>query len=353
MTARTRDQLNLATTDLANERKELCGQPVEYVVIAGHGRSGSNRLLDVFDQHPRTLCRNEPNEASGSPFDALPGGFFLDGPDRHGFIDAWRRAIAQAGRQASVRDRLAVECKDYAGPAWRRRIARPALARPRVRALAAFAAPALRQETFPAAPLFAAAAALEQSLPVFKLLLKPGWLLTAFPEEPGMRLALNVRAPRPFLRSWRRRYVAAVGPEKVFADNHATLGRILDHFGESADRFDRFTEATLYESELWRWRYMNETLFTACRNDPRFALVTYEGFEESIAEEARRLYDLAGLEFDDAARTRVESMRNTLFRRAPSTGGDDAAPIDEAIKRVLSDSPLLDLWDGREEPSDK
>lgn len=42
-----------------------------YLLIAGHERSGTNWLLEIFNLSPRTFCRNEPYGIDGSPLAAL------------------------------------------------------------------------------------------------------------------------------------------------------------------------------------------------------------------------------------------------------------------------------------------
>ena len=316
----------------------------EYVIIAGHGRSGSNRLLDAFDCHPGTLCRNEPNEALGSAFKDLPEGFYEDENGDEDFLTAWRRAIAGARLEISDRDRLRVEAKCYARPALRRAFARQVLARRRVRQSAAHLLPALRRETWQAAPYYAAPGLLDSALPVFKILLRPGWIRRAFAAEPGMRVILNVRAPKPFLRSWRRRYVESVGPEKVYARNLDDLERLPARFGAPPQTLGAFSEEALFESELWRWRYVNEALYSRLKGEPRFTAITYEAFEADPAGETERLFDFAGLSFDESVRQRAASLQNTLFPKQPETGGPSEDFLDGVIERVLSNSPLQALW---------
>jgi hypothetical protein len=65
-----------------------------YVVIAGSGRSGTNRLLDAFDLHPETVCRSEPEEMIGGDFRTLPGA--------HRRETRWAMILRSAGRAPSA-----------------------------------------------------------------------------------------------------------------------------------------------------------------------------------------------------------------------------------------------------------
>lgn len=321
-----------------------------YVVIAGHGRSGSNRLLDAFDCHPLTFCRNEPNEASGSAFEDLQSfGFFPEQSDAQ-FVEKWRYAVSRAGREISFRDRINTAGKSYARPLARRLYARNVLARRRVRKTAALIAPFLAQETWPACPYYADPKALAKTLPVFKLLLKPGWILDSFPKEPGMRVILNIRSPRSFLQSWRHRYARREGLENVFERNLQTLDQILNYFGRPKHRLQTFSEEALYETELWRWRYMNESLFRDLGDSERFTIALYEAFEDDPIGETARLYDFAGLEFDSEIKAKAGSLQNTLFIKRPKPAAEEKSSLDAIIADILSDSPLLGLWDEAARP---
>ena len=83
----------------------------KYILIAGHGRSGTNLALDLLDCHRSTFCRNEPNEVIGSSFTQLGDSMFPhDTPDD--FDDQWHRAVTTAKRSSGARDRFGIQ-KDY------------------------------------------------------------------------------------------------------------------------------------------------------------------------------------------------------------------------------------------------
>ncbi len=311
-----------------------------YIIIAGHGRSGSNRLLDAFDCHPQTLCRNEPNETRGSVFNELPPGFFPAG-ENPGFIDRWRKIIAIAATEISERDRIGERAKDYIASPANRLFARRVLARRRIRGVLGSVWPNLRGEQWSAAPYLANHDRLAGALPVFKMLLCQGWLIDAFEREPEMRVIHNIRAPKPFLISWRRRYVEPTGPQKVFEDNLRELQHILDYFGRKSLGTEDFSEEALFETELWRWRFVNEALHRACNGKPRYAWVTYDAFEKNPVGEAERLYAFAGLDLNDAVRAEIATLENKLFRPQPATAKDEFDFLDDIIEDVLDGSDLM------------
>lgn len=314
----------------------------DYIIIAGHGRSGSNRILDVFDRHPNVFCRNEPNAIPGSLLHALPPGMFPSGDAR--FVDKWRAAIDGASGELSVRDRIGDVRKTYVDfPTGL--LGQVVLPRQQGRRLFSAFAPSLRNPVWPATALgYANPHKLRDACPVLKILLCPGWILDVFDHEPRMRVILNVRAPKPFLRSWRHRYVGEhAPPETVFRHNSRSLERILTHFGRTDASLDAFSEENLLKSELWRWRYVNETLYRAFSGHARFNVVTYEEFDANPLETAEALFAFAGLAMDDGVKRRISGLKNELFKGKPPAGQSDSL-VEDVIADVLAGSPLTDLW---------
>lgn len=316
--------------------------PDEYLIITGHGRSGSNRLLDAFDCHPKTFCRNEANSAEDSSLGPLRPGFFPSGDPE--FASRWRKAFAMARREIGVRDRISDARKTYIDGVSSA-LARAVL--PRAKARRAFSAffPSLKRKMWPATALgYANAAKLDGAYPVLKMLICPGWILDVFDREPGMRVILNIRAPKPFLLSWRHRYVDLHTPaETVFRENMLGMEKILAHFRRADPSLEEYGEAALLRSELWRWRYIYESLYRAFAGYDRFTVSTYEGYDADPSGEARRLFAFAGLEMDAATESRIGALRNSLFPdKAPPY--PHVALLDEIVADVLEGSPLPALW---------
>ncbi|WP_339947428.1 hypothetical protein [uncultured Albimonas sp.] len=319
-------------------------QPRPYVVIAGSGRSGTNRLLDAFDLHPVTVCRSEPEEMIGGDFEALPGAHPPEPPLGEDFEARWARAVARARRRQSDRDRIdALDKTYYAG----RPLARPVLkllARRRLRQdLLGRLAPGLRGQEWDRPMLCTNADALDAALLVLKI--RPSsWLLRTHFGDPDQIVVHQIREPRAFLNSWHNRWVArdGGGAETVYRATLRVLPAILADFGEDPARFDRYSEETLIESELWLWRHLNETLHLALRDSPRYRLVTYEAFDRDPAAETAEVLKLCGLDAPTSVLERVGAMQNTLFG-ARHGATLDPALCERAMARVLEGSPLPDL----------
>ena len=307
------------------------------VLITGRGRSGSHRVLDILDCSEDTLCRNELNKLEGGALAALPNGFFL-GDQGEGFPALWREARDRAARSFGARDHLGVRPKAYLAD-WQRERVAPILAKRSARRALSALAPKLRAEEWPAGPLYGGKD-VERAVPVFKALMCQGWADAILPADPYFFVVHNMRRPDDFLRSWWERYVLAHGPEKVWADSLETIGRVLEAFGEAPGRFTDYSDAGLVETEVWRWRYVNEFLFERYADHPRYAVVTFQEASDDPVALARRLYAMVGLGFGDAEEARVEALRNTKFKPRAKVSPLPDGVIEDAIGRATEGSAL-------------
>ena len=103
-----------------------------YVIVVGHGRSGTNMVLDLFDCHRGTLCRNEPNELHGSAFTGLGDAMFGD-PIPSDFADRWHAAVMQSMGSNGARDRFGTDKNWLRGP-LRARAGQAVMSKARLRA---------------------------------------------------------------------------------------------------------------------------------------------------------------------------------------------------------------------------
>ena len=76
-----------------------------HVLVVGHGRSGTNMVLDLLDCHRMSFCRNEPNELHGTAFTGLGDAMFGD-PVPEDFAARWQRAVIRTARSNGARDRF-------------------------------------------------------------------------------------------------------------------------------------------------------------------------------------------------------------------------------------------------------
>lgn len=322
------------------ERRNLVSDMgLAHVIVTGHGRSGSNMLLDILDCNPVTFCRNEPNKLLGSRLAALGSGFFEDpaGATSAAFLDG----LEAARRCNGNRDRFLDIDKRYHRHPLLARLGNAAMKRTRIRNVLLKLRSHQSLEEWPCPAVYVNPRRLSAALPVFKLLLYSGRIAACHPDLPAQKVLHIMRSPEGFLRSWINRYVRNVpgGEQQVFEENCQSLAPILRFFDVDPERYARYSFGNLLETELWRWRYVNELLSNRIGNSPRYLRIGYAEMLRNPIVVAEQVYRHANIEFDGAVEARVGALENRIFSR-PHTVELENAPLDAAIAAVLHDSPL-------------
>lgn len=311
---------------------------LQHVIVAGHGRSGTNLALNLLDCSVQTVCRNEPNEIRGI-FDPLGDGYF---PPQDPESDA--RLLSDTLNKA----RFLNSRRDNPNYAHKPYIRNADLLRfyVRVRNRLSRHAPEERERKLPG--LLYNYPELDACLPVFKILLWPGRIAATHAHLTGQRVIHVVRDPATFLKSWFTRYVqeTAGDPAQVFQDNLPSLQRILPAYGKDPARIDTFSEKALLESELWRWRYMNETLYAALNRSERYMHVLYQDLVSEPEQCAKKMMTFCELQADPALGSRISRTEN-IFRPSNSTP-PDAGMVAEVVETVMSGSRLSELFQGQQ-----
>jgi hypothetical protein len=318
-----------------------------YVLLAGSGRSGSNRLLDAFDRHERVVCRSEVFGLKDGEFRRLPQRNFADDVTA-GEILGWTAAVDRARGRRSWRDRADILDKTFLRPralAW---IGQSVMGRKRAREMLGRVVPGIGGAEWTLPRLYRDDAALAATTLVMKGV-RSGWIVRMHDEDPRMRVLHNLRHPRDYLDSWMNRFVRRAGADPRRAFEHAVaqgeIARMLDHFGVPHDILGTYSEEHLIEQELWLWRFHNEVPYIRLGGSERYRVVTYAGYDADPVGTMREAYAFAGLDFADRHAERIGGMRNTLFARPHAHRLDDAL-CDRLIDRVLGDSPLMDVFAG-------
>jgi hypothetical protein len=318
-----------------------------HVLVVGHGRSGTNMVLDLLDCHRATFCRNEPNELHGSAFTGLGDAMFGD-PEPDEFAARWQKAVTTSARSDGARDRFGPG-KDYFRSPLRAQMGQAVMSRGRLRARLLPKVDGHTVEEWPCPAFYHDPAALARALPVLKILLAPAWVTRAHALFPTQKVVHVVRPPEGFLQSWWSRYVTGIGggPEQVFADNQPSLARILAHFGRAEEMPQGYSLQALLVSELWRWRYMNEVLAAALSGSDRYLMAPYRSMMKERMAWAENIYAFAGLDLTDSVRAEVGVMQNTLFGiRKPD--GLEPVLVAEVVDEVMRDSAFATAFAGRQ-----
>jgi hypothetical protein len=308
-----------------------------YILISGKGRSGSNRLLDILDASGLTVCRSEVNEIPGSAFSDIGGELFPDdiGPEQ---LTALRDAISGAVARRSVRDRLGQTDKEYLSAAGRAVL--PAFAKPRLRPVLGTLGLLDDEHEWRLPTMFLDGNKISDARLVLKLNSAPSWAAVLAQADDRCRILHNIRHPAEYLQSWYNRFIRNGVGTSSFEANFQDVPRMLAHFGrDDADRLAEPTDENLIEVELWRWRYVNESLQSLASRSSQYLLMTYSEIEDDLLGSARKVFAFADLPIGSREEARIHSMKNVLFGK-PHVTKLDPALCDRLIAKVLGDSPL-------------
>jgi hypothetical protein len=318
---------------------------VRCVLISGYGKSGSKRLLRLFDLSPETHCRNEPYNYMDSPFHALrqaPGSWVVCRGDNEAIASRWREAVKWTASHIGDRDQFPPPHKFYATPvarlAWR------VIGSRRCRKALWFVAPGWRREEWiPPAWLYDANR-MRAAVTVLKLNLAPQLTTWALLNDPTTRVVHLLRHPGAVLHSWRKRLLTVSDREKVTRDNRDRLRFVAEQEPHWRHRFGSIEQMSAEEAELWYWCYLNEAIHEIGVNHPSYTVV----FDEHIAHDAPAAVSAAmqfcGLTVSQAMIDVMTDVagewRKQLCHWRQLLDNDHVALID----RVLADSSLRQCW---------
>jgi len=322
-----------------------------YALLLGQGRSGTNHLLTLLDQSPRTHCRNEPDQVEGAALGRFRGArFFLDDGGRALLEREWDDAVAEAARCMGPRDHVAPDGKDWLS-ALGRRAGFPWL---RLRYLVA---PRLgragkpmdgRELRFPT--WMARRGALEEALHVFKLNAASGLAEFVLERRPEARAVHIVRHPGGFAKSWLKRWVRGEGHQERGRGNQDEL-RDEERLRELARRDERWARLmgdiermSALEAELWWWRYCNERIHELGSENPAYRLVVFEDLAARPVDLVREVYAFCDLPLDAVVEARVRALSRPSEGIAQAWRTDLDPEQRGTVERVLDGSPMAAWW---------
>jgi hypothetical protein len=322
---------------------------LDYALLIGQGRSGTNYLLSLLDLSRRTHCRNEPDQLDGSALSRLAEfRFFADDEARLGAL--YDAAIQQAARCVGPRDHMAAVDKTWLRAGCRR--AGYFLLRQRYRAVERLIRRRKpmdgREHRFPR--WMVRGGELARSFHIFKLNAAVGYGAWALRARPTARLLQIVRHPGGFAKSWLKRWVRGEGG---MDRGRGTADRLRDEdrLREVARRDPRWARMLgdinamgRAEGELWWWRYVNETLHQAGQGRRGYLLVLYEDLAADPVGTSRTVYDACGLGWDEDVAAGVRALSTGAERIARAWKDELEPEMVALVLKVLDGSPMASWW---------
>jgi hypothetical protein len=318
---------------------------VRCILISGYGKSGSKRLLRLFDLNPDTHCRNEPYNYRDSPFHTLrqvPDTWVVCRGDSETIASRWREAVIWTASRFGDLDQLPPPHKSYATTvapfAWRIIGSRRCR-----RALWFVAQEWQRDEWTPPAWLYDADR-MRAAVTVLKLNQTPDLTTWALKNDPTTRVVHLLRHPGGVLHSWCERYLAVSDREIVTQKNRDRLRFVTEQEPHWRLRFGSIERMSAEEAELWYWCYMNEAIHEIGVSCSSYNFV----LDEDIARDAPTVVDMlmqrCGL---TVSCSMIDVMTNVAHKWRDKLC-DWHQLLDhnhvKLVDRVLADSSLRQYW---------
>lgn len=317
-----------------------------YAMIVGHGRSGTNWLLDLLEFSPLTHCRNEPNELEDAPpWSLLPEPWIAD-TDAAAMADHWPRVVEHAATHVGCRDHLLQRPKDHLQPlAWRLGLDR-VMKGARLRPITALFIPRLRRPHWRVPAWHSDPRKLSRAMLVLKVNSVPGWVRWVLAHEPDAAVIHILRHPGGYLNSWANRWLRPNDAAEVHRLNLDRLGRIEWADPAWGRRWGRIDAMDVQESELWFWRYANEAIFAGGQGRPGYRTILYEQLVDRPLDMARSLYELCRLPWGPGIEEAVLQTTGESEQIASAWRSRLKPEQVAMVERILEGSPLAALWSG-------
>ena len=319
----------------------------DYVLIHGYGKSGTKRLLRIFDFSPITHCRFEPNVPAGSPLHELftqQRRWIVLRDDERLLEEKWDNAVQWSSLRMGVFDRIPPVAKNHHhGLAWYGGLFR-LLGSRKVCSIAGFIMPSLRGSEWLIPSWMSNQATLSKAIPVFKLVSSPGIAAWGLKHRPRHKVVHLVRHPGAMMHSWSVRFLAQMDYDRVRRDNLERL-RVISQLRPSwAKRFGDVESMSAEEAEMWFWLFSTETTHQAGFGLEQYILVLDEHVVRDTVAVAKRLFQACQLPWSRSVETRL--LKRASEWQACTACWRDLLKLDQVslIERILDRSSIKGWW---------
>lgn len=318
-------------------------------IIVGHGRSGTNWLLEIFDRSPNTLCSNERIRISNSALSEMPDPT-VDYGQYRGLEDQWESVLMKTRSRFGERDPVGTN-KTYIRRGIRGWILNLIKSKKKIRYSLCLLNSTLANEEWEI-PL---SAINKSELLNSVLLLKENqapalanWIMN---NCPGTVVIHIVRHPCGMLNSWKSRYYDSHDSDMVRTASRNRLSMVLNmaHWLHPITR-DSIASClsspnpSASELELWYWRYSNEAIMECGTGKANYAQVVYEDLVKNPVSISKSLFKKVELDFPDQLSSYLQSGIKKSTEISHGWRKELSENEVQLAKHILSGSTLKNLW---------
>lgn len=324
----------------------------QYMLIVGHGRSGTNWLLDILDASPDTFCRNEPNEVHQSQCQTHLKTLWHVGDEMSDMEAHWDEIAAWMSSHMGERDHRLTNPKSYIYPLSQQLGVAYFPARPKIRALLRTFSPQMRSGEWEMPWWIGNQAKLKQSYAILKINQASRiavWLLNNRPEVPILHI---VRHPGGRLNSWLNRFLAKRDKDEISQRNKDRLKEVLRIDPQWSKYFGDIDDMSIAESEMWFWRHVTENIHQAGEGAVQYNLLLYENLAQDPVFAAQQVYEFCELKWTSKIENLIfKGLKKSVWGKVKGTPMsvsqkwyDKLRPEEvDSVNRVLSGS-LMEHW---------
>jgi len=324
----------------------------KYALITGHGRSGTNWLLDIFNASHQTFCRNEPNEVHDSPCNQLHPLWHVTASMSDMDV-SWDELAACMASSMGERDHRLIAPKDYVHPLSQKLGIAYFPARPKILPALRVFLPPLRSGEWEMPWWIGDQSKLTQAYAVLKINQSARiaiWLLKNRPQVPVFHI---VRHPGGRLNSWLNRFLAKRDVAYIRQRNRDRLREVLRISPEWCDIFGDIDAMSIAESEMWFWRYVTESIHRTGEGVDNYQLLLYENLAQDPMAIAQQIYQVCGLPWTKEIEGLIrQGTRRSMWGKVKDTPLSVAQawrnklkPEDvDAVNHVLRGSLMENWW---------
>lgn len=316
------------------------------ILVFGMPRSGTTWIGKLFDSHPDTLYRHEPDSVR-----RLSMPLFPEKEDEHRYHDELEKFVATLPRMRSpeVIGKQPLFSKSYQSTAG--------LTVYRASVVAAKAASRIRRH-FPCVYRPTARNS-ERASVVWKSVESSGRLGTCIDALPGIRAIHLMRHPCGYVASVLRGHAARRFAGEAPNEDDRWLLKLLLATRTGKQRgltVDDLARLTLEERLAWRWVLIQEKVLADIGDSERVLTVRYEDVCAEPLAMTRRMFEFVGLDWQEQTERFVQSSTQanrsdyySVFKNPHASAerwrSELAPDVIQRIQRVLHGSTLRRFYD--------